>query len=65
VKIWDLDKEFDRLIAFVIEGREKRKTSVGGAVEGIRNAGSCLLNIPFWTNPMHESSVDTLMTLST
>ena len=38
MKIWDLEKEFDRLIAFVREGREKRKTSVGTAVEGIRSA---------------------------
>ena len=38
MKIWDLEEEFDRLIVFVLEGREKRKTSVGTAVEGIRNA---------------------------
>jgi histidinol dehydrogenase len=38
VKIWNLDQEFDRLIAFVLEGREKRKTHVGVAVEHVRNA---------------------------
>jgi len=38
VKIWNLEKDFDQLIAFVLEGREKRKTSIGAAVEGIRKA---------------------------
>ncbi len=38
MKIWDLDREFDQLIAFVLEGREKRKGSIKGAVEGIKAA---------------------------
>jgi histidinol dehydrogenase len=36
VRIWDLDKEFDRLVPFVIEGREKRKAGIRAAVEGIK-----------------------------
>ncbi len=38
MKIWDLDRQFDRLIAFVLEGREKRKGSIKGAVESIKSA---------------------------
>jgi histidinol dehydrogenase len=36
MKIWDLDKEFDQLIAFVLEGRERRRGSIRSAVEGIK-----------------------------
>ena len=38
MKIWDLDREFDRFIPFILEGREKRKTGVRAAVERIKAA---------------------------
>ena len=38
MKIWDLEKESDRFIRFILEGREKRKTSIRAAVEEIKKA---------------------------
>lgn len=38
MKIWDLDKEYDRLMPFIQEGREKRKTQIGPAVADIKKA---------------------------
>ena len=38
MKIWDIEKEFDRFVPFILEGREKRKTSIRAAVEGIKQA---------------------------
>ncbi len=36
MRIWDLETEYDKLISFVLQGREKRKKDVRGAVETIR-----------------------------
>jgi histidinol dehydrogenase len=36
MKIWDLDKEYDRFLPFILEGREKRKASIGPAVAHIK-----------------------------
>jgi histidinol dehydrogenase len=38
MKTWDLEKEYDGLISFILEGREKRKTSIGPAVGAIKKA---------------------------
>lgn len=38
MRIWDLDQEFDGLTAFVLEGRQRRKTSVRASVEEIKTA---------------------------
>jgi histidinol dehydrogenase len=37
MKIWDLDKEYDKFISFVLNGREKKKKNVRSAVETIKN----------------------------
>ncbi|HEY3275178.1 MAG TPA: histidinol dehydrogenase [Syntrophorhabdaceae bacterium] len=36
MKIWDLEREYDRLIPFISEGRERRKASIGPAVQKIK-----------------------------
>jgi len=37
MKIWDLDKEYEKFISFVLNGREKKKKNVRSAVEAIKN----------------------------
>ena len=37
MKIWDLDKEYEKFISFVLNGREKKKKHVRSAVEAIKN----------------------------
>jgi histidinol dehydrogenase len=37
MKIWDLDKEYEKFISFVLNGREKKKKNVRSAVETIKN----------------------------
>lgn len=36
MKVWDLEKEYDAFISFVLEGREKKKKNVRSAVEEIK-----------------------------
>ncbi len=36
MRIWDLEKEYDGLIASIVEGREKKKKNIGAAVESIK-----------------------------
>ncbi|MCX5805316.1 MAG: histidinol dehydrogenase [Proteobacteria bacterium] len=36
MKIWDLEKEYDELLSFVIEGREKNKKDIRTSVEDIK-----------------------------
>ncbi|MBA4416821.1 MAG: histidinol dehydrogenase [Syntrophus sp. (in: bacteria)] len=38
MKTWNLDHEFDDFIAFILEGRARRKGSIKGVVEDIKNA---------------------------
>ncbi len=37
MKIWELDREYKKFLSFVLDGREKKKKNVRGAVEIIRN----------------------------
>ncbi len=37
MKTWDLEREYDRFIAFITGGREKRRHNIGLAVEDIKN----------------------------
>lgn len=37
MKVWDLDKEYDQLLAFTIGGRERKRSNVRSAVEEVRN----------------------------
>jgi histidinol dehydrogenase len=37
MKVWDLDREYEKFISFVLKGREKKKKNVGSAVEIIKN----------------------------
>lgn len=37
MKVWDLEKEFDAFLAFVIGGREKKRHNIRSAVEEVRN----------------------------
>ena len=32
MKIWDLEREHDKLLASIVEGREKKKQDIGAAV---------------------------------
>src|SRR4030042_2481515 len=36
MRIWDLEKEYDAFISYILEGREKKKQNVRGAVETIK-----------------------------
>ncbi|HVN94897.1 MAG TPA: histidinol dehydrogenase [Syntrophorhabdaceae bacterium] len=36
MRVWDLEKEYDRFISFILQGREKKKQNVGAAVEIIK-----------------------------
>jgi len=36
MKVWDLDKEYNELLAFVVEGREKNKKDIRTSVEDIK-----------------------------
>lgn len=38
MKTWELEKEYDDLLAFVVEGRKKKRSNVKRAVEAIRKA---------------------------
>jgi histidinol dehydrogenase len=37
MKIWDLDREYEKFIAFILDGREKKKKNVRSVVETIKN----------------------------
>jgi histidinol dehydrogenase len=37
MKVWDLEKEFDAFLSFVIGGREKKRQNIRSTVEEIRN----------------------------
>lgn len=37
MKIWEIDREYEKFISFVLDRREKKKKNVRGAVEAIRN----------------------------
>ncbi|HBA53464.1 MAG TPA: histidinol dehydrogenase [Syntrophorhabdus aromaticivorans] len=36
MKVWDIEKDYDELLAFVIGGREKKRSNIRAAVEEIR-----------------------------
>ncbi|OPY77689.1 MAG: Histidinol dehydrogenase [Syntrophorhabdus sp. PtaU1.Bin153] len=36
MKVWDIEKDYDELLAFIIEGREKKRSHIRTAVEGIK-----------------------------
>ncbi|OPY75519.1 MAG: Histidinol dehydrogenase [Syntrophorhabdus sp. PtaU1.Bin050] len=36
MKVWDIEKDYDELLAFIIEGREKKRSNIRAAVEEIR-----------------------------
>ncbi|MCX5812100.1 MAG: histidinol dehydrogenase [Proteobacteria bacterium] len=37
MKVWDLEKEYSELLAFVVDGREKQKKDIKNSVENIKN----------------------------
>jgi histidinol dehydrogenase len=37
MKVWDLEKEYNKLLTFVVEGREKQKQDIKNSVENIKN----------------------------
>ena len=37
MKIWDLDREYEKFISFILDGREKKKKNVHSAVATIKN----------------------------
>jgi len=37
MKVWDLDREYDQLLAFIVGGRERKRSNVRAAVEEVRS----------------------------
>ena len=37
MKVWDLERDYNKFIASIVEGREKKKQNIGVAVEKIKN----------------------------
>ena len=36
MRVWDLEREYDRFISFILDGREKKKRNVRSSVEAIK-----------------------------
>ena len=37
MKIWDLEKEHDKLLSSILEGREKKKKNIKTVVEAVKH----------------------------